>query len=495
MALCCLTVPKWLARRRRRLLGSVVLILAWSLPAWSLPGGLIAARAKAQRSPWVAALDAAADDSFENEYVPATGLGLAEVVTRTLARAPEIQAAAAAVAGAKAQARGAQTRWFPDVTLQAFITRLGAFGATSQRDRDSVIPDPTTGTVQPFVFFPTRGGLIADVRYSLTHLLLKARPENVAATAGVDASHAGVEQARVQLAAIAAEAFVSLAAADARSQFAAAEVARARRRADLLKQQALSGRSAESDVLFQRAEVLNAEAELEEALGERAQARALLGLLAGLREGESVAAAIGALGLPPDARSSSRAPDTPEVRERLAAARVADAQAHGALSDVVPNVYVGAGLQVANPNFQIAPVQEEWATAWHVEAGISWDVGDAYRRHAQRRQSEADALRLRADAGAAQARAERDIAVFEAQAQALDRVQKSRRQRFEALLSVRRAARLRFESGRGSLFEVIAVEGQTRDAYRATLEAAAGRDRAQIAARVASGRLPVPLRE
>ncbi len=479
-----------------RIVGGVAFVVSLAV------GGRL--EAQAQRGPqlgtrggqpgaWGAMGNVNADDAFEDAYVPPAGLGLAEIVARTIARAPEMQAAAAAVTGAEAQVRGARAGWFPDVTLQAFISRIGAFGATNQGSRDVVVPDPNTGTVQPFVFLPTRGGLSADLRYSLTRLLLSAQAENAAARAGVDASQAGVELAQLQMAGLAAEAFVALAEADARSQFAAAEVARAQRRAALLTQQAASGRSAESDVLFQRSEVLNAEAELEAALGERMEARALLDLLAGLREGETVAATIGALKLPANERVSPGAPDTPEIRERLAAARVAEAQARGALSEVIPDVYVGGGLQVANPNFQIAPVQEEWATSWRVEAGIAWDVAGAYRRHAQRRQTEAEALRLRGDAGAAQARAQRDIAVFETQAQALDRVQHSRRQRFEALLGVRKAARLRFDSGRGSLFELITVEGQTREAYRATLEAAAGRDRALINARIAAGRLPVPL--
>lgn len=463
----------------------LMLGLMCTLLTWASSGQLVAQ---------VAQVDTAFGDGSGGVEARATawyqqqgGVGLEALIRRAVARAPAILSANAKVAAASAQLSAGKVGFAPQLIVDAYLRRLGDFGRAGVPETavgGGVNPD--TQSAQASVLLPTRRVVDLAVNWSLTELAFSQRLalSRLKAEQGVRAAEG--REAALRVAVAVAQLYAQHALAQARVQHEGARSERQQRLLAAVVALQRAGRMARGDVALAAADARGVEAALAEATGEVTALARVLRLWAGIGPRTPISTKLSSLTKAPAAALES----APSLARLASERSVTEATMEQQRWSILPDFYVGGGLTLANPNFQIVPVEETARASWRAELGVRWRL----------RQGIQDRLALKAARQSLAAqnyayedereRLVRERASLEARLTALQAQEAARREALAQIEVALAAADARFRGGRISLFEVQGIETRVSDAFLALLKVRGERARLQVSLAELSGRLP-----
>ena len=420
--------PRWLPRRATTAVAAIVLAAA---------SFGIAATAGAQAD------DYSREPAFElREAVRGEGapLDADTAATRAVATSPSILEARAHAESAEAAANGAWVAVLPRLELSGRVARIGGASgegfalvdpADAERARSLVagVDDPEARALfaglldsaqgLSNVDFDTRGthyGVRARVTQPLSALVLEILPAYDAATEDCRAARLAIDVARNEVALLARETFYAF--VRARGAVAVAEEALAQAEAQRRDVAAMvdAGAAAPVDAALMDAQVAAAQGAL---------ARARRGLAIATRALETIANTDGRRGIavaedvtrplePLDVSESEllrRARENrPELAQLRHLARAHDRRATAASNAGLPNLFLDASVDYANPNLRVVPAQNGFLPTWEIGLALAWSPNEALLGHHRARASRAQAAAARARVGAVEDGLAREVA-------------------------------------------------------------------------------------
>ncbi|MGF1466222.1 MAG: TolC family protein [Sandaracinaceae bacterium] len=332
---------------------------------------------------------------------------------RAVDTAPPVARAMAAVRQAGAASDRATYAFLPQVGLNLRYTRLSPVTNTTVVDAPAIDPsvidglvagvdDPdaqalwraTLGTQLGFAdfrfpIFLNQYAMRASLSYPISDVLLSVWPAAQAAEATVMAARRRLEDARLQVALEAREAFYEYARARGAWAIARLALLNAQARLEQVDAFVALGTAAEVDQLRLRAQVASAEVAVVRSRAAVEVAANTLRTLLHVDDDVQLAVEEDVLApLPPltaanaDLVERAKA-QRPDARAIVASVRAAERQARSAEGSRYPSLGVNANLDVANPNPRVFPQTDEFQGTWDISAVLTWSMHDILDGNAQ----------------------------------------------------------------------------------------------------------------
>jgi outer membrane protein TolC len=346
--------------------------------------------------------DVSASDSFAVEPpeltipVDESGWTEHEVARRVVEVSPRVRAAEASVEAAESERRARASDFAPRLDLSARYQRLSRVDLPAFEFQGTTFDNPFPQVLNQYAFR-------ADLRVDLTRYFLTVMPQRNAAESQVDVERYRLESQRESDVLRARTVFLEYARMLAAREVAADAVELLQSQLDQVQSRRRVGQATNVDVSRVRAQLADTRIQLSRIEGEVEVARATLRRLLYLEDEESVS-----LAEIPDAEDEILDEDLETLRETAlenrseimalkhtieASQSMERAQTGGGW----PQLSLHAGVDYANPNQRVFPLEQRFETTWDVGVIAQWSPNDFASRQLQADQQAARTLQAEAE--------------------------------------------------------------------------------------------------